>query len=207
MGKYLTIVIMLLVVGVYYSGRAEQEQTTPKDSSQMTTDSNWTDSNATDPGMMEGHKMGEGMMGGGMGGGMMNNGDDQKQQDSSTADPNSPHPKTDKGIGPIENVKLGPINDGMAKDGKKVFDQKCTACHRLDTKLVGPALGDVTQKRSPEFIMNFLLNTKTMEAKDPHIRKLESQLGMQMPDPHVDKKQARDLLEYFRSVAPKSEKK
>jgi cytochrome c551/c552 len=95
----------------------------------------------------------------------------------------------------------------MVESGKKVFDQKCTACHRLGNRLVGPALGDITQKRSPEFIMNFLLNTQTMEARDADIKKLESQFGMQMPDPHVDKQQARDLLEYFRSVAPKSEKK
>ena len=198
MGKYLTIVVMLLVVGVYYSGRAQQEQTTPADSSKVT-----ADSQTTIGGMMKGHMMGGGMMGGQM----MNNAENQDQQDSSTADSNSPHPRTDRGIGPITSVKLGPINEEMVESGKKVFEQKCTACHKMGSRVVGPALGDITQKRSPEFIMNFLLNTQTMEAKDASVRKLVSEFGMQMPDPHVDKKQARDLLEYLRSVAPKEEKK
>ena len=199
MGRYLIVVIMLLVVGVYYSGQAQQEQTTPKDSAKTSVDS------AT----MKGGMMGEGMMKGGMMKGNMMNEDDEKQDkdDSATADPNSPHPKVDRGIGPITEVKLGPVNEEMTEAGKKVFDQKCTACHRLGNRLVGPALGDITQKRSPEFIMNFLLNTQTMEAKDASVRKLESEFGMQMPDPHVDKKQARDILEYLRSVAPKEEKK
>jgi cytochrome c len=186
MGKYLTILILLLVVGVYYTGMAQQEQMKSGDSTMM-----------KGP-MMKGHMM-KGMMG--------DTSKSDAQVDTTRADPNSPHPKKDRGIGPITEVKLGPIDQKMADSGKKLFDQKCTACHKLGSRLVGPALGDITQKRAPVFIMNFLLNTQTMEAKDSNVKKLESEFGMRMPDPHVDKQQAREILEYLRSVAPKEEKK
>jgi hypothetical protein len=55
--------------------------------------------------------------------------------------------------------------------------------------------------------MNFLLNTATMEKKDTVIEKLVPEYGMKMPPQHLNKEQARELLEYLRSVAPKESKK
>ncbi|HEY4787719.1 MAG TPA: hypothetical protein VIH57_16805, partial [Bacteroidales bacterium] len=44
----------------------------------------------------------------------------------------------DKGVGPIKEVKLGPLNHQMANEGKSIFSSKCIACHSLDQKVVGP---------------------------------------------------------------------
>jgi mono/diheme cytochrome c family protein len=64
----------------------------------------------------------------------------------------------DKGVGPIKEVKLGPVDPAMAKAGAAVFEQKCSACHKFDERYVGPALKGVTQRRTPEYIMNMILD-------------------------------------------------
>ena len=113
----------------------------------------------------------------------------------------NPHGK-DLGIGPIKKVELGPINTKMADEGKTLFNNKCTVCHDLNQKKIGPPLQDITKKRTPEFIMNLLLNTVQMQQQDSIMKKLMKDYNnIPMPDPAVDKEQARSILEYLRSVA------
>ncbi len=111
--------------------------------------------------------------------------------------------KEDKGIGPIKSVKLGPIDKKLVEEGKSQFEQKCMSCHRLDSRLVGPALEDVTNNRSPEFIMNMMLNSSVMTEKDPVAKKLLDEYHIPMVVPGISKHQARAVLEYLRSVAAK----
>src|ERR1017187_3340838 len=68
-----------------------------------------------------------------------------------------------KGIGPIKNIELGPIDDAKAKAGEKIFDAKCGVCHNITKKkLVGPGISGVTERRKPEWIMNQILNPLEM---------------------------------------------
>lgn len=105
----------------------------------------------------------------------------------------------DKGIGPIKEVKLGPINEDMADQGELIFKKKCTTCHQLDSKKVGPPLRDVTKQQTPEFIMNMILNSDEMEKKNPQIKKLVAQLQTYMSGLDLNQDQARSVLEYLRS--------
>ncbi len=106
------------------------------------------------------------------------------------------------GIGPIKEVKLGTIDKSLVKKGRNIFNSKCMACHRLDTRLVGPPLKNITKQFSPVYIMNYLLNTTEMQKKEPQLKKLIKKYnGVVMPDQGLSKKQAREVLEYFRSVA------
>jgi len=66
-------------------------------------------------------------------------------------------PPTDKGIGPVKELKLGPIDQKLANTGKGIFTAKCAICHAMDQKLVGPPIRNVTKTRSPEYIMNMIL--------------------------------------------------
>jgi len=110
--------------------------------------------------------------------------------------------KENIGIGPIKELKLGPINEKLVKEGKNIFNSKCFACHRLDTKLVGPSLNPIVAKTSPVYLMNYLLNTTEMQKKEPELKKLIKKFnGVVMPDQNLDKKQARAVLEYLRSKA------
>ena len=106
----------------------------------------------------------------------------------------------DNGIGPIKSVTVGPIDQKLVAAGSKIFNSKCIACHQLDTRLVGPPLRNITKKNTPEFIMNYLLNTTEMQKKDPILEKLVDEYKILMPDQQLTKDDARSVLEYFRSV-------
>jgi hypothetical protein len=112
----------------------------------------------------------------------------------------------DKGIGPVKNVKLGPINTKLASEGKSLFNSNCSSCHAMDHKVVGPPLGEVTEQRTPEFIMNMILNAPVMEQKDPKVQALVQEYHVNMPQTGLTEKQARAVLEYFRETAKKEEK-
>ena len=123
---------------------------------------------------------------------------------TSPTDSTKPGKQVNNGIGPISKVKLGPIDKKLADDGEDLFNSKCIACHHLDNKVIGPPLRNITKQQSPVFIMNYLLNTTVMQQKDPGVKKLIKEYsGVVMPNQNLTKKQARSLLEYFRSVADK----
>lgn len=48
--------------------------------------------------------------------------------------------------------------------GKKLYNQQCAACHKLDRKLVGPALGDVTERRSEEWLIAWIRDNAALRA-------------------------------------------
>ncbi|HSQ79350.1 MAG TPA: cytochrome c [Candidatus Bathyarchaeia archaeon] len=107
---------------------------------------------------------------------------------------------TDKGIGPVKELKLGPVDEKLAARGKELFDSRCAACHGLDKALAGPALGSVLKTRAPEFVMNMILNTEEMGAKNPTVKKLTAQYGMPMPAPGLSQDEARAVVEYLRTT-------
>src|ERR1035437_9253257 len=74
----------------------------------------------------------------------------------------------DKGIGQFQDVKLThPLDEGMVGKGEGIYKAKCLACHKLTAeKLVGPGWKGVTDRRRPEWILNFLTNTDMMLDKD-----------------------------------------
>lgn len=42
--------------------------------------------------------------------------------------------------------------------GKKLFDSKCSSCHALNKKLIGPALGGIGQRRTAEWLRAYIRN-------------------------------------------------
>jgi cytochrome c2 len=110
---------------------------------------------------------------------------------------------SDRGIGPITEVKLGPIDQNLVKKGKEIFDSKCASCHKLEERYVGPPLKGVTKRRKPEWIMNMILNPTEMEQKDPIAKQLLAEYLTQMTFQNVSQEDARAILEYLRSVDEK----
>jgi cytochrome c2 len=43
------------------------------------------------------------------------------------------------------------VDEGRHKRGKGLFKSLCASCHKLDKKLVGPALGGVEERRENEW--------------------------------------------------------
>lgn len=106
----------------------------------------------------------------------------------------------EKGIGPITSVTLpAEIDADLAAQGEEIFSLKCYACHRLEMRYVAPQLGGVLDRRTPEYVMNMILNPAEMVEKHPEVRKLLAEFAVPMPDQAVTEAEARAVLEYIRS--------
>ena len=103
-------------------------------------------------------------------------------------------------IGPVTEVSLGAIDADLAAKGEKIFQSKCTACHKPNERYVGPALSGVTENRSPVYIMNMILNPDEMIKQHPTAKKLLAEFMTPMTNQNIDEEQARALLEYLRSL-------
>jgi mono/diheme cytochrome c family protein len=103
------------------------------------------------------------------------------------------------GIGPVtEPLELGDIDTELSTRGQEIFELKCSACHKLEERYVAPALGDVTQRRTPEFVMNMMLNPMEMTQRHPVIRELLAEYFTPMTSQGLTWEDARALLEYLR---------
>jgi mono/diheme cytochrome c family protein len=105
------------------------------------------------------------------------------------------------GIGPITEAITLPaeLDAGVAAQGQAVFEQKCSACHKLGEKYIGPALGEVLERRTPAFVMNMILNPQEMIDKHPVVKQLVAETMSFMPNQNVTRDEARAVLEYIRS--------
>lgn len=111
----------------------------------------------------------------------------------------STDPMENKGVGPIQSISLSDIDPTMADAGKTLFETKCSACHKLDVRAVGPPLNDVTKRRSPEWIMNMILAPEKMTKEDPIAMEMLAEYMAPMANQSLTEDEARSLLEYFRS--------
>ena len=104
-----------------------------------------------------------------------------------------------KGIGEIKQVSLNdPLDANMIKSGKAIFEMKCAACHKLTaTRIVGPGMLGVTERRKPEWIMNMITNVDVMLAEDAEAQKLLEECLTRMPNQNLSVGDARDVLEYL----------
>ena len=105
-----------------------------------------------------------------------------------------------KGIGKYQNVELThPLDETMVTTGKNIYDVKCSACHKTTgEKLVGPGFKGVTDRRTPEWIMNFVTNTEEMIAKDTAAQNMLEVCLVKMPNQGLSETDARSVLEFMR---------
>ncbi|MBS1764038.1 MAG: cytochrome c [Bacteroidetes bacterium] len=105
-----------------------------------------------------------------------------------------------KGVGKFTHVDVSPTLDKqMADAGKKIYDVKCSACHRLtDEKLVGPGWKNVTKTRTAEWIMNFATNPDEMLDTDAIAQGLLEECLVRMPNQGLSDDDARHVYEFMR---------
>lgn len=111
-------------------------------------------------------------------------------------------PMANIGIGPISNVDISPeIDQVLAASGKEVYDLKCTACHKVTEKFIGPAPAGIMERRNPVWIMNMILNPEEMILNDPIARDLLIEYNFApMANQGLTEEEARAILEYFRTI-------
>ena len=106
----------------------------------------------------------------------------------------------DKGVGPVTSLELGELDTALAGKGKAAYKSNgCTACHKISKRFVGPALKGVTKRRSPEWIMNMILDPEGMVENNEAARKLLAEYSAPMANQNVSEEDARAILEYFRT--------
>jgi mono/diheme cytochrome c family protein len=92
------------------------------------------------------------------------------------------------------------VDDKLVASGKSIYELKCSACHKLTSeKLVGPGWLGVTDRRKPEWIMNFVTNTDEMIDKDPKAQAMLQICMVRMPNQHLSDEDARNILEFMRN--------
>lgn len=118
--------------------------------------------------------------------------------EQTTTDPSSYDPN--RGEGKYKEVDLGAgIDQKMASHGEEVSGVKCTSCHKMtDERLVGPGWKGVTERRTPEWIMNFITNPDPMIDKDPELQAQLELCLVRMPNQSLQDAEARSILEYMR---------
>jgi len=105
-----------------------------------------------------------------------------------------------KGIGSVKSLKLEALNPNMAAEGQKIYKQMCTSCHKSKHRYIGPAPLGIFDRRTPEWIMNMILNPDEMVNNDPIAKELLKRYVSPMADQNLTKEEARKVLEYFRTI-------
>lgn len=112
----------------------------------------------------------------------------------------------DHGYGPItEPIDLDEPNEQLALKGKQIFETYCEACHGMNTSISGPALGDIAEKRTPEFVINYTLNPAENRRNNPIGQELSERYSASMTNTGISEEQARKVYEYLRFYNLKGE--
>mgnify|MGYP001024998974 CR=1 FL=1 len=106
------------------------------------------------------------------------------------------------GIGPISDLSFpSSIDEVMAAEGAAAFREKCTACHKANAKLIGPAMTGIYERRHPAWVMNILLNPTEMLKEDPIAKALLKEYNnILMINQNLSKEEARAIAEYLRTL-------
>ncbi len=93
----------------------------------------------------------------------------------------------------------GPIDQALAKEGEGYFTSRgCASCHKVDAKLIGPALKGVTTQRSYDWIVAMVVRPDSMQQNDPVAKQLLAEYGTPMVNMGATKAEARAIFEYLR---------
>ena len=56
------------------------------------------------------------------------------------------------------------VDEARQKEGRKIYKSLCASCHKLDKKLIGPALGGVEQRRENDWLKAWIKNNAEFRA-------------------------------------------
>ncbi len=89
--------------------------------------------------------------------------------------------------------------DEQYSSGKKIFQVNCAACHKLEKKLLGPPLGNISDKRQIPWLKSFIRDSQAMIKagdKDAVAIYEEYQKVLMPPFPHLSDKEIEDVIHY-----------
>jgi mono/diheme cytochrome c family protein len=132
-------------------------------------------------------------------------GGSSQEEGAGTAQESSPPAQTgaageapgDKGVGPIDHFDVATLDMTRASEGEEIFTVKCTACHKIEERYIGPALSGITKRRTPEWILNMILNPDVMVKENEAAKALLVEYLAPMTNQNLTEEEARLVLTYF----------
>lgn len=101
----------------------------------------------------------------------------------------------------VSNVNASP---DPPTEGKDIFITRCAACHNVNKTMTGPALAGVNERRSIEWIINFVHSSQTMIKKGDKdaVALYEKFNKVPMPD-HQDlsEEHIKSIIEFIKAEA------
>lgn len=98
---------------------------------------------------------------------------------------------------PLHALAIPPV-----EEGKSIFLSRCAACHNVNKQLTGPALAGVHERRSIEWIVNFVNSSQAMVKKGDKdaVALFEKFNKVPMPDhPDLTADHIKSIVEYIKS--------
>ena len=91
-------------------------------------------------------------------------------------------------------------------EGKNIFTTRCMACHKIDKDFAGPALANVDQRHTTDWIIKFVHSSQTViKSGDTSAVALFSKFnGTIMPDhPDLTDENIKSIVEYIKDESTK----
>lgn len=117
----------------------------------------------------------------------------------------APAPAAEVGPDGPESVPLPadltiPTDSASVAEGEKVFAAKgCGGCHAFGSKLVGPDLTGVTERRSVKWVARMIQHPETMIKEDPVAKKLYAEAMTPMANQQVTDAEVVKLIAYLQT--------
>lgn len=93
-----------------------------------------------------------------------------------------------------------------AQDGEQLFIRNCSACHKMGTRLVGPDLTGVTERRSEDWIKSFITNSQAMvKAGDADAVAIFNEFKVPMTSFPLSDAELNALVDYLKGFNAKAE--
>ena len=106
----------------------------------------------------------------------------------------------------ISLLAVSTVSAQDAKEGRTLFKAKCSSCHALDAKLIGPALTGTSDRHPEAFLLEWIPNSQGLVAKgDPAAVKLFNENGKipMTSFPELDEAKVKSILAYIKEGEPK----
>lgn len=97
---------------------------------------------------------------------------------------------------------LSAIAGSPAEEGKAIFTTRCAGCHNVNKVLTGPALAGIDERRSVEWIVEFVRSSQSLIKKGDKdaLALFEKFNKIPMPDhPDLTADKIKSIIEYIKS--------
>lgn len=100
-----------------------------------------------------------------------------------------------------------PLSAQNPEEGKKLFQQNCASCHKINKKLIGPKLSGINDKKSEDWLIRWIQNSQALiESGDEYANQIYEKFNkLVMPPAPLNEKEVKSVLAYIKQESQKKE--